>query len=75
MIPWNRNRPSVAESLPVKVQMGRSDFLAIGIAMWRPAEIESGKDHDLPSAVLICTLAQIDSSPAQIEKERLTSIG
>ena len=32
--------------------------------MWRPAEIESGKDHDLPSAVLIGALAQIDPSPA-----------
>ena len=74
VIVWNRNRPPVAESFTVKMQVGRSDFLAIWIAMWRPAEIESGKNHDLPSAILIGALAQIDPSPVQIEKKRFTPI-
>ena len=74
MIAWNRVRPFVAKSLTVDVQVRRPDLLAIGIAMWRTAEIEPGENHDLPSPILVSAFAQVDPSPAQVEKKRLAPI-
>ena len=37
-------------------------------------EIKPGKDHDLPSAVLVGSLSEVDSPSAQIKKKRLVLV-
>ncbi len=42
--------------------------------MWRTAEVQPRQDRHLTSPVLICTFADSDSRPAQVEKERFSLI-
>ena len=74
MLAWHRKRPLIAKAFTVKVEMGRPDFFSVRVTMWRAAKIQPGKDHHLPSAVLIGALCQIDPSPSQVEKERFAPV-
>lgn len=46
----------------------------VRIPMRWPAEVKPGEDDDLARSILVCHFAEIDSSPANIEQELLTTI-
>ena len=56
LIAWHWDSPLVTVSLAVDMQVRRSDFLSVRVAMWSTAEIQPRENHNLPAAILVGTL-------------------
>ena len=57
---WKWEGPFVAEALFVEMDVGTGDLLVVRVAMGRATEVQSGENNDTSSAVLVCSLNELD---------------
>ncbi len=70
-VPWNWNRPFVAKTVSINVEMRGRHLLVVRIAVWRTAKIEPHENDYVTSPFLVFAFFQVNFPTADIQPKML----